>query len=178
MKIRKAAMTDIPALLELINGYASSGMMLPQTDFEAAEKIRDFTVAEDDGRLIGCGALHFYTLTAGEVRSLAVNSAAKGRGIGRGIVESLESEAREFGLDSLFAFTYVPEFFRKLGFAEVDRADLPLKAWKDCMRCPKFQCCDELALVKHLDGRKHPLAGAGEEHDPEARAIQLPILKQ
>ena len=143
-------MTDIPSLLKLINSYASTGIMLPRTEFEMAENIRDFTVAIDDGRVIGCGALHFYTATSGEVRSLAVESGEKTRGIGRRLVETLETEAHAHDLQALFAFTYVSGFFKKLGFEEVDRGELPLKAWKDCLRCPKFQACDEIAMLKRL----------------------------
>jgi len=124
--------------------------MLPRTEFEMAENIRDFVVALDDNRLIGCGALHFYTPTSGEIRSLAVEPGLKTRGIGRSLVETLEAQARENDLHSLFAFTYVDGFFRKLGYEEVDRGELPLKAWKDCLRCPKFQACDEIAMLKRI----------------------------
>jgi amino-acid N-acetyltransferase len=143
-------MQDIPSLLTMINSYASQGVMLPRTDFELAESIRDFSVAEDGGVVLGCAALHFYTPTAAEVRSLAVSPAAQSRGIGRRIVETLEAEAREADLLSMFAFTYVPGFFAQLGFLEVDRGLLPLKAWKECLRCPKFQNCDEIAVLKRL----------------------------
>lgn len=148
--LRKARMPDIAALLSLINDFASKGIMLPRTEFEMSENIRDFTVAFAGDRIAGCGALHFYGPSSAEVRSLAVHEAAHGHGIGRLVVEALEDEARQFNLKSLFAFTYVPGFFRKLGFREVDRGELPLKAWKDCLRCPKFQCCDEIAMLKAL----------------------------
>ena len=147
---RKATLSDIRPLTELINSYARNGIMLPRTEFEMAENIRDFMVACEDGRIVGCGALHFYTPQSGEIRSLAVEPAAKTRGIGRMLVEALEIEAREHDLSSIFAFTYVDGFFRKLGFSEVDRGELPLKAWKDCLRCPKFQACDEIAMLKKL----------------------------
>jgi amino-acid N-acetyltransferase len=150
MEIRRASLTDIPLMLELINDYAAKGIMLPRTEFEMAENIRDFVVAFDHGRLVGCGALHFYTASSGEVRSLAVDPTVKTKGIGRAIVETLEEEARAQDLHSLFAFTYVAGFFAKLGFEEVDRGELPLKAWKDCLRCPKFQACDEIAVLKRL----------------------------
>jgi amino-acid N-acetyltransferase len=150
LEIRKASLTDIHALLELINAYAVKGIMLPRTEFEMAENIRDFLVAFDGPRLVGCGALHFYTATSGEVRSLAVDPSVKTRGIGRALVEALEEEGRAQELHSMFAFTYVPGFFGKLGFEEVDRGELPLKAWKDCLRCPKFQACDEIAVLKKL----------------------------
>jgi amino-acid N-acetyltransferase len=148
--VRKARLQDIPAIARLINDYASQGIMLPRNEMELAESIRDFTVAERDGQIAGCGALHFYTPQAGEVRSLAVLPGMNGHGTGRRIVEALEAEARSHDLAVLFAFTYVPGFFDKLGFPQVDRALLPLKAWKDCLRCPKFQSCDEIAVLKRL----------------------------
>ncbi|HXE11912.1 MAG TPA: N-acetyltransferase [Bryobacteraceae bacterium] len=155
--VRKAVITDIHAILELINSYAANGIMLPRTEFEMAENIRDFSVAYDDARLLGCGALHFYTPTTAEVRSLAVRPELKQHGVGRAIVESLEKEARENALESIFAFTYAPGFFSKVGFGEIDRGELPLKAWKDCLRCPKFQNCDEIAVLKRLrPAEAHP----------------------
>jgi amino-acid N-acetyltransferase len=151
LEIRKALLTDIPALLDLINSYAANGIMLPRTEFEMAENIRDFLVACDHNRkVVGTGALHFYTPGSGEVRSLAVEPGQKTHGIGRSLVEALEAEARQNDLHSLFAFTYVDKFFHKLGFEEVNRDELPLKAWKDCLRCPKFQACDEIAMLKRL----------------------------
>jgi amino-acid N-acetyltransferase len=174
LTIRKASMADIGALLELINGYAANGIMLPRTEFEMSENIRDFMVAYSETRLVGCGALHFYSPTSGEVRSLAVDPMVKTRGVGRRIVEALEDEALQNNLHALFAFTYVPEFFRKVGFREVERGELPLKVWKDCLRCPKFQCCDEIAVVKAL--RADPVLDTGFE--PETSLIQLPQLKR
>jgi amino-acid N-acetyltransferase len=150
IEVRKASMQDIPALLELINGYAAKGIMLPRTEFELSENMRDFSVAYDGNRLAGCGALHFYSPTVGEVRSLAVAESHKTHGIGRLIVESLVYEAKLYGLDAVFAFTYVARFFAKVGFNEVERGELPLKAWKDCLRCPKFHSCDETAVLRVL----------------------------
>ena len=91
-----------------------------------------------------------------------------GISIGRAIVEALEREARECGLHSIFAFTYVAGFFEKRGFEVVERGELPLKAWKDCLRCPKFACCDETAVVKYLV--EDPL------HHREAPGATLPGL--
>ncbi len=149
--IRKAAMRDIAPLLDLINGYAAKGIMLPRTEFELSENMRDFSVAYSDGKLLGCGALHFYSPVMGEIRSLAVAEAAKVQGVGRLIVESLVQEARDYCLNAVFAFTYVPQFFSKVGFSEVERGELPLKAWKDCLRCAKFQSCDEIAVLRVLE---------------------------
>ncbi len=166
IEVRKASMQDIPALLELINGYAAKGIMLPRTEFELSENMRDFSVAYDGNRLAGCGALHFYSPTVGEVRSLAVAESHKTHGIGRLIVESLVYEAKLYGLDAVFAFTYVARFFAKVGFNEVERGELPLKAWKDCLRCPKFHSCDETAVMRVLRPQRweqraalHPVLG-------------------
>lgn len=148
--VRKAAMRDIRPLLELINGYAAKGIMLGRTEFELSENMRDFSVVYSESDLIGCGALHFYSPTMGEIRSLAVAESARTHGIGRLLVDALVREALDYELDAVFAFTYVPEFFTKVGFAEVERGELPLKAWKDCLRCPKFTSCDEIAVVRIL----------------------------
>ena len=155
LQVRKAAMRDIPNLLALINGYAADGIMLPRTEFEMSENIRDFTVGYDGQTLAGCGALHFYTPYSAEVRSLAVLPARKQLGVGRSLVEALEAEAHANDLESIFAFTYVPGFFGRLGFHEVERGELPLKAWKDCLRCPKFHQCDEIAVIKDLKPPDH-----------------------
>ena len=148
--LRKAKMSDIPHMIALINGFARDGTMLPRTEFELSEGIRDFTILIADGVIVGCAGLHFYGPTIAEVRSLAVDPTGQGRGAGQALMEALEREAREYDLDIVFAFTYVPGFFAKMGYHEVERGELPLKAWKDCLRCPKFQACDEIAVVKLL----------------------------
>jgi len=175
LSIRKAVMPDIHDLLDLINGYAGKGIMLPRTEFEMSENIRDFTVAFSDSQLVGCGALHFYTPTTAEVRSLAVAEEFKQSGAGRAIVKALEQEALDSGLEFIFAFTYVQEFFRKLGFREVERGELPLKAWRDCLRCPKFQCCDEVAMLKTL---REGVSFLSVSADPFADLIQLPTVNR
>jgi amino-acid N-acetyltransferase len=150
VQVRKAGMQDIPLILDLINGYAAKGVMLARTEFEMAEAIRDFSVVTHQGRLLGCGALHFYSPTVAEIRSLAVAEDAKKYGVGRKVVEALIVEANEYELDAVFAFTYVVEFFRKVGFDVVERGVLPLKVWKDCVRCSKFHACDEIAVMRIL----------------------------
>jgi amino-acid N-acetyltransferase len=140
-------MADIGPMLRMINDFAAKGIMLPRTEFEMAENLRDFSVATVGGELAGCCALHFYTPEYAEIRSLAVSPSFQGYGAGRKLVQALVQEAQEFGLIGVFAFTYIPMFFGKLGFTEIDRGELPLKAWKDCLRCPKFQCCDEIAVI-------------------------------
>src|ERR1700685_566918 len=112
LTVHKATMRDIHGLLDLINSYAAQGIMLPRTEFEISENIRDFTVVYSGSHLLGCGALHFYTPTSGEIRSLAVAPEARKQGIGVLLIDALENEANHNELHSIFAFTYVAEFFR------------------------------------------------------------------
>ena len=172
--LRKARMSDIPRMIELINGFARVGIMLPRTEFELSEGIRDFTVLINDGVITGCAGLHFYGPTIAEVRSLAVDPAGQGTGAGQALMDALEREARDYDLDIVFAFTYVPGFFAKMGYHEVERGELPLKAWKDCLRCPKFQACDEIAVVKLLK----PEATLMHAVPLEASLIQIPVVRQ
>jgi amino-acid N-acetyltransferase len=176
-------MADIPAILALINGFAARGIMLPRTEFEMAENLRDFSVVQTEARVFGCAALHFYTPKAAEVRSLAIRPELQGRGAGKALVEALEAEAQAFGVEDVFAFTYIPDFFRKRGFTTLDRGELPLKAWKDCLRCPKFQCCDEVEVIKrilqgqtrvddtHIGREAYSLVSDGNT------PVQLPVLR-
>jgi amino-acid N-acetyltransferase len=176
LSARKAGMRDIPLILDLINDYAARGIMLPRTEFEMSEAIRDFSVLKLGEELLGCGALHFYSPTLAEIRSLAVRESAKTKGVGRMLVESLVQEATEYELDAVFAFTYVVDFFNKVGFHVVERGVLPLKAWKDCLRCPKFQACDEIAVLRVL--RPEHWSGS-ESHvwppSADEQFIQIPI---
>ena len=113
----------------------------------------------------------------GEIRSLAVDPDWKTHGIGRRLIEALVVEAGQYSLDAVFAFTYVPDFFRKMDFSEVERGELPLKAWKDCLRCPKFQCCDEIAVVRILrpDHWREAHILGGEQFPSES--VLLPIVR-
>jgi amino-acid N-acetyltransferase len=174
--VRKASMLDIGNMLQLINSYAADGIMLPRTEFEMSENIRDFSVAYEGEKLLGCGALHFYSPYSAEVRSLAVLRDSKRQGIGRLIVTSLEKEAEDNGLHSIFAFTYSPGFFEKLGFCEIERGELPLKAWKDCLRCSKFQSCDEIAVLKRLTASAHVEQSQTPSTEFASELIQLPTL--
>jgi amino-acid N-acetyltransferase len=177
-ELRKAEMRDIQPILNLINSYAAKGIMLPRTEFELSENIRDFTVAYQGDRLVGCGALHFYSPVVAEVRSLAVSDEARTTGIGRLLIEWLVEEARDFKLDAVFAFTYVPGFFAKMKFQVVERGELPLKAWKDCLRCPKFNSCDEIAVLRVLAPHRYTAHRAAEVLSfTEESLVQLPTIK-
>ena len=180
--VRKAKLADVRPMAQLIQKYAETAIMLPRNEFELAEHVRDFMIAVNDaGALVGCGALHIYTPTVAEVRSLGVDPDLKTQGIGRRIVESLVTEGEQLGLHSIFAFTYVPGFFHKLHFELVDRSELPLKAWKDCLRCPKLQACDEIAVILRVKNAGVTPQTPPIEGDPfalfPAAQITRPVLK-
>jgi amino-acid N-acetyltransferase len=176
--VRKAAMRDIAPMLEVINYYAGKGIMLPRTEFEMSENMRDFSVVYSGQELLGCGALHFYSPTMGEVRSLAVAEKAKTMGVGRLVVETLVKEALDYELDAIFAFTYVPGFFSRVGFDEVERGELPLKAWKDCLRCPKFQSCDEIAVLRVLNPERWEVSPDEPGPFEQGLLVQLPTIRR
>jgi amino-acid N-acetyltransferase len=106
--------------------------------------------APDGSPLLACGLLHLYTPKIAEVRSLAVAPQHRGSGLGRLLVQALLEEARQRGLEMVFAFTYATDFFARLGFQPIDRAELPWKVWTDCVHCPKRLCCDEIAVAHRL----------------------------
>ena len=148
--IRKAKIAEAKTIQKLINSFAKEGKLLPRSLSEIYDNLRDFFVFEEDGRILGVCALHICWEDLAEIRSLAVQEDAGRKGVGRQLVEACLEEAKELGVKEVFLLTYIPSFFRKLGFSEVDKATLPHKIWGDCLRCPKFPYCDEVALLKTL----------------------------
>jgi amino-acid N-acetyltransferase len=149
--IRKARVYDAARIMRLVNALALQQIMLPRSPASVIENLRDFVVAEIDGKFSGCGALHVVWSDMAEVRSIAVDPKLQKAGIGRRMAEILIDEARELGVPKVFAFTYVPGFFAKLGFSEVEHSELPHKVFNDCKHCPKFHACDEIAMLRVLD---------------------------
>ena len=149
--IRKARLRDVGRLVEIINDFANRRLLLPRTPSDLCERIREMTVVEDEGKIVGCGALHFYSPEIAEIRSLGVLPGIQGRGLGRKLTEFLLEEASEQELKRVFALTLVPEYFERLGFAEVGRETLSMKVWRDCIHCEKYFQCDEKAVVYFLD---------------------------
>lgn len=153
--IRKARMSDVKGIQQLIAEYARKGDMLPRSLADIYENLRDYFIfEEDDGELVGSAAIHIMWEDLAEVRSLAVREGRMRRGIGTQLVESCISEAIVLGIGRVFALTYKPEFFEKLGFHIVDKSELPQKIWTDCLKCSKFPDCDEVALVADFSGRR------------------------
>ena len=148
--IRKAQIKDIKQIQALINAFASKDLMLPRSLNELYENIRDFWVAEEKKKIIGCCALHISWDDLAEIKSLAVSKNRQHRGIGKELVLACLDEAREIGAKKLFALTYKPEFFRQFGFKRVRNSQLPHKIWAECINCCKFPNCQEVALLKEL----------------------------
>ena len=148
--IRKAKLTDVKTIQALVNQYADSGQMLPRTLNEIYEHLRDFHVYEDGGALVGVCALHVSWDGLAELRSLAVRHDRVKRGMGTKLVQHCLNEAADLQIARVFVLTYQAGFFRKLGFTDVDKKELPHKIWTDCLNCVKFPDCDESALIIKL----------------------------
>jgi len=148
--IRKAKISDVKEIQKMVEVYAQKGEMLPRSLSELYDNLRDFFVYEEEGEVAGVCALHISWDDLAEVRSLVVAERHIRKGIGKKLVTACVDEAREFGIKRVFALTYQRAFFEKLGFHEVDKAQLPHKIWGDCIKCSKFPDCDEIAMVKEL----------------------------
>ena len=114
------------------------------------DHLRDFSVYSENKRVLGCCALQFCWEDLAEIRSLAVVPEMTGRGIGTLLTETVLKEARDYRISRVFTLTYRPGFFERFGFERIDRSDLPLKIWADCILCIKFPDCDETAMMKTL----------------------------
>ena len=145
--IRKAKITDSERIQEIVNFYAKKDLMLPLSLNEVYERLRDFFVYEEEGEVAGCVALHISWSALAEVRSLAVSEKRQGKGIGKRLLLAAIEEAKTLGIPRVFTLTRIPLFFEKYGFEKIDRAELPHKIWVDCLKCPKFPNCDEVALI-------------------------------
>ena len=150
MKLKKATVRDVKAIHSLVNKFAKRDDMLPRSLNEIYEQIRDYSVCVADEKIVAVCALHIVWEDIAEIRSIAVLSKYQGMGIGKKLIRQSIKEARAMGIKKIFALTYRPDYFRKHGFNDVDKNDLPHKVWSDCLKCPKFPDCDEVAVIKHL----------------------------
>lgn len=150
-EVRPARTEDVSGIDELLQYHFKQGKILPRSRDELYERLRDFFVVEGVEGIAACSALEVFTRDLGEVRSLAVDPAYEGKGLGRALVERVAAEARRIGLRRLMALTYVPGFFHKLGFTTVPKATLPEKVWGVCVKCHNFYHCDEIAVLRYLD---------------------------
>ncbi|MCP4643332.1 MAG: N-acetyltransferase [bacterium] len=150
--VRKPRIADVPGIKTLLDEAAGEGELLPRTSAELYEMVRDFQVFEDeDGRIGGCCALHIDMSNLAEIRSIVVRPESRGKHVGAQMVTACLAEARTLGIARVYALTRVPGFFEKEGFHVIDKHDLPTKVFRDCVRCPSFPDCDEIAVALDID---------------------------
>lgn len=148
---KKAMLSDIEAMQALVAPEVESGKILFRSSDEMATNIRSYTLAFDDDKLVGFGALHFHANDLAEVRSLIVDASMRGRGVGKAMVKQMLEEGKEFGVAQVFTLTYEKGFFESLSFEEIPKESLPAhKIWADCIKCKYFPVCEEIALIKNL----------------------------
>ena len=148
--IRKAKIQDIKHIQELINHFAEKDVMLPRSLNELYDNLRDFWVFEKDKKILGCCALHICWQDLAEIKSLVVSQAYQRQNIGTQLVNTCIGEAKGLGAKKVFVLTYQPDFFKKFAFKRIKNSDLPHKVWAECINCPKFPNCQEVALLKIL----------------------------
>jgi amino-acid N-acetyltransferase len=151
MMIRRAEPQDVDTIVRIIAHYASQGLMLPRSHAALHEALSNYLVADVNGAVIGCGGLEQYTKDTAEIYGLATSPENSIRGTGSAIVQALIEKARTERISQVFALTLAPAFFQKMGFRVVEQKDLPMKVWKDCVACPKYGNCDEIAMVLDLN---------------------------
>ena len=148
MKVEKAKIDDVKSMHKLVNQFAQKGEMLPRALSEMYENLRDyFVIRNRAGRVTACVALHISWSDLAEVKALAVDKQKQKKGMGSALVVACIKEAEKLGIPRIFCLTYKPDFFKKMGFKEVDKMELPRKIWAECFNCPKFPDCDEVALI-------------------------------
>ena len=150
--IRKAKLHDIKAIHSLLQHYAVKGELLPRPLSALYDHVRSFSVSVDEREnlIVGCCALQFCWEDLAEIRSLAVHPDYQGKNIGSELTKTVLSEAKGFDTKKVFTLTYRPKFFRRFGFVQIDRSDLPIKIWAVCITCVKFPDCDVTAMMKEI----------------------------
>ncbi len=148
--VRRAIVKDAPAIHGLIKEYAKRGEILNRPIDEIYRYLRDYFVYDEGGSISGVSALHIYSEGLAEIRSLVVKEGHLRKGIGSTLVNACLEEARSLGIKKVFALTYIPDFFYRLGFEEIDKSLLPQKIWRDCITCKIFPECDETAVIKEV----------------------------
>jgi len=149
-RIRQATIADVPGMYALLHYHALQAVLLPRPLVNLYRHVREFQVIEQDNKIQAMAALEIFTHELAEIRSLAVSPDCSQQGLGSFIVRGLIEEARSIGLQRLMALTYVAPFFTRLGFTIVAKETLPEKVWNICVKCSKFNHCDETAVVLHL----------------------------
>jgi amino-acid N-acetyltransferase len=152
MKIRPAKVSDVKDIHKIVEFYANNKEMLHRSLNSIYENIQEYMVVEDEeGKIIACGALHVSWEDLAEIKALAVSEKYKGQGIGKKIVLRLQKNAEELGVGKVFALSFKPDFFIKLGYKVIPKETLPHKIWSECINCHLFPDCGEVPLLISLD---------------------------
>ena len=150
INIRKAKVSDVEAIYEMIVMYAKKGILLPRTRESLYENIQVIFVATLDDQVVGTASLHILDKDLAEIRSLVVAEEANGKGIGKLLVRKIVEETKQLDIPKLISLTYQVQFFEKCGFQVIEKTEMPQKVWKDCINCHKFPDCDEVAMAINL----------------------------
>ena len=118
--IRPARTSDVKAIRELVDSYAAPGQMLSKETVTLYESVQEFVVAEVDGKVVGCGALHVLWEDLAEVRTVAVATNQQKKGIGHLILNEIIRRAKEVGVERIFCLTFQTEFFGSIGFKVIE----------------------------------------------------------
>jgi amino-acid N-acetyltransferase len=148
----KAKLSDIPQMQALVVSEVKEGVILNRSEDEVATNIRSYVLAKDGEKIVGYTALHVHSKRLAEIRSLIVDASYRGQKIGQRMVEFTLDEAKILGVEEdVLVLTYLPLFFEKLGFDEINKELIPEhKIWADCIKCIHFPVCNEIALVYKL----------------------------
>ena len=148
----KAKLSDIPQMQSLVAKEVKEGTILTRSEDEVATNIRSYVLAKEGEKVVGYTALHIHSRRLAEIRSLIVDEAYRGKHIGQRMVEYTLDEAKVLGVEEdVLVLTYLPEFFEKLGFREINKEVIPEhKIWADCIKCIHFPVCNEVALIHKL----------------------------
>jgi len=154
MKISHAKVSDVKQIHKLFEFYANNKEMLHRSLNAIYENIQEYMVAEENGVIIGCGALHVSWDNLAEIKALAIAKDYAGKGIGRKIVSVLEKNALKLDVSKTFALSFKPGFFQKVGYEVISKEILPQKIWSECINCHLFPDCGEVPLLKDLKKSK------------------------
>ena len=128
--VHRARVGDVRRIKELVDCYAGK-ILLEKSLVNLFEDVPEFFVAEVDGRVMSCGALHVFWEDLGEIRTVATDPAVRGRGIGRILCEAIVDEARRIGVSRLFVLTFETSFFAALGFEPIEELDMDNEAYAE-----------------------------------------------
>lgn len=153
IQLVKAKLKDIEDMQSIVVDEVKDGVILKRSEDEVATNIRSYVLAKDGEKLVGYAALHIHSVRLAEIRSLIVAKEYRSQKVGQRLVEFTLKEAEELScLQEVLVLTYLPDFFKKLHFTEIDKESIPEhKIWADCIKCIHFPVCNETSLIYRLE---------------------------